>query len=68
MGNPQNRKRKRVRKPPSKMAKKIKHGDEPCDNTGPSGAKFGSQTANSGINSENIDTVREGFINFIWCL
>ena len=63
MGNLQNRKRKRVRKPPSKMAKKFKHGDEPRDKeAGPSGAKIGAHTANFGVNSENIDTIREGTV------
>ncbi len=63
MGNPQNRKRKRVRKPPFKMAKKFKHGGEPREKeAGPSGAKIGAQTANFGVNSENIDTIREGTV------
>ena len=70
MGNLQNRKRKRVRNPPSKMAKKFKHGDEPCDKeAGPSGTKIGAQTANFGVNFETviINSVY-GFINLIWCL
>ena len=58
MGNPQNRKRKRVR-----MAKKFKHGGEPRDKeAGPSVAKIGAQTANFGVNSKNIDTLREGTV------
>ena len=40
----------------------MKHGDESCDNAGPSGAKFGPQTANFDVNSENIDTAREGTV------
>ncbi len=63
MGNLQNRKRKRVRKPPSKMAKKFKHGGERRDKEArPSRAKIGAQTANFGVNSENIDTIREGTV------
>jgi hypothetical protein len=45
------------------MAKKFKHGNEPCDKeAGPSGAKIGAQTAKFGVNSKNIDTIKEGTV------
>ena len=66
MGNPHNRARKRARIPPSKKAKKFKHGEprdkEAVPEPGPSGAKIGAQNENFGMNSENIDTIREGNI------
>ena len=77
MGNPKNRASKRARIPPSKKATKFKHG-EPRDKKavsepGPSGAKIGAQNQNFGVQSENIDTIREGnvfmgFIHLICCL
>lgn len=62
MGNTRNRKRKAVRTPPSKMAKKSKHGRQYDENPGPSGMKIGDQTAKIDVSSDQIDTVREGMI------
>lgn len=62
MGNSRNRKRKVVRTPPSKMAKKAKHGRPDDASPGPSGLKIRDQTANIGVNTENENTVREGTI------
>ena len=46
-----------------KGAKKFKNGDEPRGkDAGPSGAKIGAQTAKTGANSVNIDTVKEGTV------
>ena len=66
MGNPKNRASKRARIPPSKKAKKFKHG-QPRDKEVAhepilSEAKIGAERLNYGISSENMDTIREGTI------
>ena len=62
MGNSRNRKRKSVRIPPSKTAKKFKDGRPSNENPGPSGVKIGDQSANFGGNTEKIDSVKVGTI------
>ena len=45
------------------MAKKIKHGDHPRNKEArPSREKIGAQRASFGVNSDNIDTIREGTV------
>ena len=61
-GNPQNRKRKKKRIPPSKRARKFKDGEPSCQNPGPSQAKLGNFTSEVGENHGQGDSVKEGTI------
>jgi hypothetical protein len=63
MGNPQNRKRKKKRIPPSKGSKKLKDGGQPSSqNMGASQTKLADSHGKFGENSGDSDSVKEGTI------
>ncbi len=63
MGNSRNIKRKKVRIPPRRDAKKFKGREPYCQNPGPSKAKIGDLSETFGTSPGHIDSASEGSIS-----
>lgn len=58
----------RVKIPPKNTSKKFKHGEARDEDARISGAKIGAESANFGVDSEKIDTIRKGTVFMDLCI